>query len=96
VGAAIAAGALAFAAGHLFDAVGIYVAPAGFFLPVMQRVISSKLVYWLVPDGGAPAGLLLILVIAIMFWSIVFGATYFAWATLRRDRTAQGTTTTNS
>ncbi len=96
VGAAIAAGVLAFAAAPLFDAVGMYLAPTSLFFPVMQRVIPSKLVYRLVPDGGAPAGVLLILGTAVLFWSVVFGVTYFAWATLRRRRAAQETMTANS
>jgi hypothetical protein len=93
---AVASGALAFAAAPLFDAVGMYLTPARLFLPAMVRFIPSKLVYWLVPDGGAPAGVLLILVSAALFWAIIFGVTYFACAKLGRRRAAQRTTTANS
>jgi hypothetical protein len=94
--ASVASGALAFVAAPLFDAVGMYITPAKLFLPVMVRFIPSKLVYWLVPDGGAPAGVLLILVSAALFWAIIFGVTYFACATVGRRNTARRTTTANS
>jgi hypothetical protein len=94
--AAVAFGALAFAAAPLFDAVGMYIMPANLFLPVLVRFIPSKLLYWLVPDGGAPAGVLLILVSATLFWAVIFGVTYFVCATLGRRRTAEGITTANS
>src|SRR5882762_8976134 len=59
--AAIALGALAFAAACLFDAVAVYIAAARLIIPVIGAVIPSRLVYWLIPDGGATAGMLLIL-----------------------------------
>ena len=84
--AAIALGALAFAAAPFFDAVAVYIAPAIFVAPVIGAVIPSRLVYWLIPDGGAAAGMLLILFSAVLFWSIFFGAIYFVWAASKRRR----------
>jgi hypothetical protein len=60
--AAIAIGALAFALAPFFDAVGVYIVPAGLLLPVIGRLIPSKMAYWLSPDGGPAAGVFLILV----------------------------------
>src|ERR1700693_3857199 len=56
---AIAGFVLAFALAPFFDVVvRVYLAPAGLLLPVVGPLISSKAVYWLVPDGGATAGVL--------------------------------------
>jgi hypothetical protein len=87
--AAIALGVSAFAAAPFFDAVGIYLTPAKLVVPVMGPVIPSTLMYWLIPDGGAPAGIFLILVSAVGFWSIFFGAIYFAWARLKSRLSAR-------
>jgi hypothetical protein len=86
--AAIALGGLAFAAEPHFDAVGVYFSPARLTIFVVEPLIPSRLMYWLLPDGGAPAGLFLILVSAILFWSIFFGAIYFTWARSKRGRAA--------
>jgi hypothetical protein len=84
--AAITLGGLAFAAEPLFDAVGVYLAPARLTIFVVEPLIPSRLIYWLIPDGGAPAGFFLIVVSAILFWSIFFGAIYFAWTASKRSR----------
>ena len=63
--AAIAIGVLASALSPFFDAVGVYIVPAGVLLPVIGRVIPSKIQYWLTPDGGPAAGFSL-------FWSVRF------------------------
>jgi hypothetical protein len=78
--AAIALGAVAFAVAPLFDGVAVYSAPARLVVPIIGPAIPSRLIYWLIPDGGAPAGILLILISAVLFWSTLFGATYFAFA----------------
>jgi hypothetical protein len=81
--AAIAVGVLAFASGPFFDGLGAYVKPAGLLLPVIGRVIPSKMVDWLAPNGGAAAGVLLILVCAILFWTVALGTAYFASTKLK-------------
>jgi hypothetical protein len=83
---AIALGVIAYALAPLFDAVGMYIMPARLLVPVVGRIIPSRLMYQLVPDGGAAAGLLLILASAVLFWTVSFGAIYFAWATSRRKQ----------
>jgi len=65
--AAIALGAMAFALAPLFDAVGVYISPAGLLAPVIGQLIPSKVVDRLVPGDGAPAGVLFILVCTILF-----------------------------
>jgi hypothetical protein len=87
--AAIAVGVLAFALGPFFDAVGAYIKPAGYLIPVLGRVTPSRAAYWLTPDGGAAAGVLLILLCTLLFWTVIFGASYFAWIELKHRRTMQ-------
>ena len=70
----------------IFDPVVVYITPARLLVPVLGPIITPKLVYWLVPDGGPAAGVLLIFASAVLFWTICFGALYFAWATSRRRR----------
>ena len=84
---AIAVGVLAFALSPFFDAVGLYATPARILLPVVGPLIPSTTLYRLFPDGGAPAGLFLILRCAILFWTLVFGIVHFAWLSLRRSHT---------
>jgi hypothetical protein len=86
--AAISLGVLSFGAASVFkfDAVGICVMPSKLVLPVLMSVIPSWLIYGLVPSGGAAAGILLILLSAILPWTLFFGVFYFAWATLRCRR----------
>jgi hypothetical protein len=87
--AAIAVGVLAFALAPFFDAVGMYVAPAGLFIPVLGRIIPTAVVYKLIPDGGPVAGVFLILASTLLFWTFILGALYFGWITLRRRRSAK-------
>ena len=85
---AIAFGILAFALAPLFDAVGLYATPSGVLIrvigPLIDRLIPQKVLYWFIPHGGAEAGVLLVLVCTLLFWTIVFGITYFVSATMRR------------
>jgi hypothetical protein len=94
--AAIAVGGLAFALGPFFDALGAYIEPAGFLLPAIGRAIPMRAVDWLIPNGGAAAGVLFILVCTLVFWTAVFGATYFAWTKMRQRRAVQQTMRPNS
>jgi hypothetical protein len=86
--AAIALGGLSFGAASFFnfDAVGLYVAPARLVLPVLGPIISSRWIYIVEPNGGAAAGILLILVSAFLPWTLFFGGLYFAWAALKHRR----------
>lgn len=90
--AAIALGALAFAVAPFFDAVGVYLTPARLVLPVIGPAIPSRLMDWLIPDGGPAAGVLLILVAAILVWTIFFGAIYFVCALSKHRRATLETT----
>jgi hypothetical protein len=86
--AAIALGVLSFGAASLFhfDAVGLYIAPANLFLPLVGGILPSGSAYTLVPSGGPAAGVLLILVSAILPWTLFFAVIYFAWTASRRKR----------
>jgi hypothetical protein len=53
-------------------------------LPIIGPLIPSPKAYRLMPDSGAVAGVLIISVCAILFWTVVFGAAYFARLSLRR------------
>jgi hypothetical protein len=83
---AIAVGVLAYALAPVLDAVGLYIAPTRILIPVIGPLIPSSVTYRLVPEGGATAGVLLILICALIFWSIIFGATHFFIGTLKRHR----------
>jgi hypothetical protein len=84
--AAIAVGVLAFALGPFFDAADAYMKPATFFMPVIGRMIPSRAWDWVIPDGGPAAGVLLVLVCTLLFWTVVFGGSYFAWTKLKHKR----------
>ena len=47
----------------------LLIGPGGLLLPVLTFLIPSSVVYWAVPGGGPPAGLLLILIGAAIFWA---------------------------
>ena len=80
--AAIIVGALSFAA----DAVDAYIAPARLVVPIVGPLIPSSLVYRLIPDGNAPAGVMLILGSAILSWSFFFAVIYLAWHSFKQKR----------
>jgi hypothetical protein len=81
--AALSAGVIAFALSHFFDAFSLFISPSRLVLPVIEPLVPDSVIYWLVPDGGATAGVLLIMFCALLFWSAVFGAIHFAWMLLR-------------
>jgi hypothetical protein len=91
VGAAIALGVLAFTLAPFFDAVGVYIAPFGLLGPILDRIPLPLIneVDRLLPIAGPSAGVGLILVSVLSFWSVIFGVLYFAWVTLRRKRKAK-------
>src|SRR5262245_41531983 len=70
----------------LFDAFSIYISPSRFLLPVIGPLVPSALVDRLVPEGGAPAGVLLIVICAALFWAIIFALLYFVWTSIKRAR----------
>jgi predicted cobalt transporter CbtA len=49
----------------------IFFAPAGLFLPMVGRLVPSRVIYALVPDGGAPAGALLVVASSLVFWLLL-------------------------
>ena len=79
-------GVLAFALARWFDAVRIYILPVWIVGPLVGPLIPTRIVYWLVPEGGAPAGLLFIMFCALLFWAVLFGGIHFAWSSVKRRR----------
>jgi hypothetical protein len=77
---AIGVGVAAYVLVPFFDAIGVYTAPGLMFL----SLIPSKLVYWLDPAGGPAIGVFLLVLCAAFFWTVLFGAAHFGWASLRR------------
>jgi hypothetical protein len=94
--AATAAGVLAFALAPFFDAVGAYMKPAAFLMPAIGRMIPSRALDWVIPDGGPVAGVLLMMVCTLLFWVVVFGGSYFAWIKLKHKHGMQQTLGPNS
>ena len=82
---AIALGVFAFTLAPIFD---FYIAPSQLLIPVIEPLIPASLVYKVVPEGGAPAGVLLILISAIIFWTLAFGVTHFIIGSIRRRASA--------
>jgi hypothetical protein len=91
VGAAIALGVLAFALAPFVDAVGVYIAPFGLLVPILDRIPLPLIneVDRLLPIAGPAAGVGLILVAVLSFWSVIFVVLYFAWVSVRRKRNAK-------
>lgn len=76
--AAIIASVLAYLLGQSSNIfVEFFIAPAQLLLPIIGSVIPTRLVYSLTPDGGALAGVLLVVACAFLFWSVVFGGIHF-------------------
>ena len=53
-------------------AAAVYLWPGNLAAPILGKIIPTAAVYWLVPEGGAPAYLLLILVGAFASWAALF------------------------
>jgi hypothetical protein len=83
---ALAVGAIVLVLASFIDAVGFYIAPAKILAPIIGPLIPSSMMYRLAPDGGAPAGILVIMICTLCFWTIVFTAVDFAWLSLRQRR----------
>jgi hypothetical protein len=86
---AIAAGVLAFALAGFFDAVGAYMKPAAFLMPVIGRMIPSRALDRIIPDSGPAAGVLLMMVCTLLFWAVIGGGSYFVWTKLKHKRGTQ-------
>jgi hypothetical protein len=79
---AVAACVLALASAPWFDTIGFFTTPAAILLPVIGPIMPSTAIYSLIPEGGAPAAVLVILSCALLFWAVIFGAAYFTLASV--------------
>jgi hypothetical protein len=85
--ATMAIGVAAFSLTRFFDAVGLYILPAGWLLPVIGPIVQP-VVNWLLPEGAGPAGVLLILICTALFWTVSFAFAHFAWSRSKNWRGA--------
>jgi len=46
-------------------------------------LISTKIIYWLVPEGGGPAFILVSLIAAVLFWLLLFAMIHYFWQSRR-------------
>jgi hypothetical protein len=70
----------------LFDAFTVYVSPARISMPLLDRLFPDRFIYWLFPDGGPPAGVFLITVAAVIFWTVVLATMHLTWVIIRQHR----------
>jgi hypothetical protein len=55
----------------------VYLWPGTYIAPVLGKITPTSFLYWLVPDGGAPAYLLLIAIGALFSWAVLCTAVAF-------------------
>jgi len=86
--AAIGLGVLTICTGTFFD---VYIAPLGLFTPILDRIPLTVVneVDRLLPIAGPAAGVGFIFAGALCFWTIIFGALYFIFVTLRRRQSTE-------
>ncbi len=58
-----------------------YLSPGLILGTIFLPVIPTKLVYWLVPEGGGPAFVLIGFVGAVLFWFLLFAILHYLWRT---------------
>src|SRR2546425_816859 len=84
VSLALLLGLLMFVLGAKTHFVTAYLAPGILVGGLLSPAIPSKFVYWVEPDGGPTAFLLLAALSSVAFWSPLFGAVFY------RRRSRQG------
>src|ERR1044071_7436393 len=82
----IALGAAAFLFAGQTGAVSAYLFPGIHIAGFLISVVPTSFVYWIEPEGGPYAFLLLALVCAAVVWAGLFGSIQYAWA--RRHRSS--------
>ena len=70
--ASITLGVLVFVLGPKTDVVTAYLAPGIVIGGWLSPFIPTPLTYWLVPEGGPDAFLLIVFVFSFFFWSVTF------------------------
>ena len=74
--ASLCLGGLVFILAPKTALVNAYLVPGVVIGGSLTRVIPTRLVYWIAPDGGPEAFLAVALTCAVIFWSLVFGVSY--------------------
>ncbi|MQP76363.1 hypothetical protein CQ393_10735 [Stenotrophomonas sp. MYb238] len=54
-----------------------YLWPGAHIAPILSKITPTAVVCWLVPEGGAPAYLLLVVTGALFSWAVLFTAAAF-------------------
>jgi hypothetical protein len=72
-------GLLVFVFGAQTDAVTAYLQPGIVLGGLVSHLIPTAVVYWVVPEGGPSAFLLIALACAFFFWSTLLGGIHYFW-----------------
>src|SRR6185437_4930110 len=67
-----------------FDAFRLYAAPAQLLMPLVGTIIPDRLLHRIFPNAGPPAGVFLITVCAVLFWTVALGSLHVLWQTKHR------------
>lgn len=86
IGLSVAFGAAAFTLAPNTWVVSVYLWPGTYVGAALARLVSSSLMYFVVPEGGAPAFLLLVLIGAFVSWTILFAACQTLWSRYKQSR----------
>ena len=71
-------------------AVSVYLWPGTYVAALLTRIIPNNLIYWLVPEGGPPAFLLLVLLGSFVSWAALLGLALPAVHLMVRRRPNKG------
>jgi hypothetical protein len=61
------------------NAITAYLQPGIVLAGFLSPLVPSAVVYWVEPEGGPYAFLLITLVCAFFFWTALLGAVHFVW-----------------
>ncbi len=87
-GLSVAFGVAAFMLAPNTWVVSVYLWPGNYVGAAIARVVPSSLMYSVVPEGGPPAFLFLVLLGAFVSWTILFGACQTVWSRYRQSQHA--------
>jgi hypothetical protein len=85
-----ASGLLVFILAPKSRAVSVYLWPGMHVAPLLARLVPIKIMSWVVPEGGPPAYLLLVLVGSFLSWAVLFGLATLAVHLMMRRKLING------
>jgi hypothetical protein len=92
IGLSVAFGAAAFMLAPKTWVVSVYLWPGTYVGAALARLVPLSLMYCVVPEGGAPAFLLLVLIGAFVSWAILFAACQTLWSRYKQGKKSRGQT----